>query len=45
LELLEHPPHRPDWDPSDIRLFGPLKTTLVANSMRKKKLKRKCGSG
>jgi hypothetical protein len=28
-ELLEHPPHRPDLDPSDFHLFGPPKTTLV----------------
>jgi hypothetical protein len=30
-ELLEHPPYSLDLAPSDFRLFGLLKTTLVAD--------------
>jgi histone-lysine N-methyltransferase SETMAR len=45
-ELLEHPLYSPDLVPSDFHLFGPLKTTLVANvSLMTKRLKRRCGSG
>ncbi|GFR58959.1 histone-lysine N-methyltransferase SETMAR [Elysia marginata] len=29
LEILPHPPHRPDLAPSDFYLFGPLKRELV----------------
>jgi hypothetical protein len=45
-ELLEHPPYSPDMVPSDIHLFGPIETTLVAHfSLIAKRLKRSCGSG
>jgi hypothetical protein len=45
-ELLEHPPYSPDLAPSDFHLFGPQKTTLVANvSLMTKKLKRRCRRG
>jgi histone-lysine N-methyltransferase SETMAR len=45
-ELFEHPPYSSDMAPSDFHLFGPLKTTLVANvSLMTKRLKRRCSRG
>jgi histone-lysine N-methyltransferase SETMAR len=42
-ELLEHLPYIPDLAPSDFHLFGPLKTTLVANvPLMMKRLKQRC---
>jgi hypothetical protein len=44
--LLEHLLYSPDLAPSDFHLFGPLKSTLVANvSLMTKMMKRRCGSG
>jgi hypothetical protein len=45
-ELLEHPPYSPDLALGDFLLFGPLKTTLVADvSLVTKRLEQRCGSG
>jgi hypothetical protein len=45
-EFLEHLPYSPDMALSDFNMFGPLKTTLVANgSLITKSLKRRCGNG
>jgi hypothetical protein len=45
-DLFEHPPYSPDLVSSDFHLFGPLKTTLVANvSLITNRLKRSRGSG
>jgi histone-lysine N-methyltransferase SETMAR len=39
-ELIEHPPYSPNLAPSDFHLFGPLKTTLVADvSLMTKRLR------
>jgi histone-lysine N-methyltransferase SETMAR len=44
-ELLEHTPYNTDLVPSDLTLFGPLKTNLMAKVSLMKRLKRRYGSG
>jgi hypothetical protein len=45
-ELPEHPSYSPYLAFSELRLFRPLKTALVANvSLMTKRLNRRCGSG
>jgi hypothetical protein len=43
-KLLENPPYSPELASSDFHLFGPLKTTFVAN-VQLMRLKRRCGTG